>query len=226
MANIVLIVGESGSGKSRSIKNLNSKETFIINVNNKALPFKGWKDKYPLTADKNCRMSIKNDAIEIQKSLEFIDKKMPEIKVIVIDDYHYMMSLEFVRRIKEKGFEKYNDLAANFVNCITKAKDCREDLTIFFLAHTEDEVIEGKRYSKVKTVGRFVNDKIVPEGFFTIVLESCIIKKDDDKVEYMFKTNATDECSIVKSPEEMFVDKLIPNDLAVVLTAIKNYEKE
>ena len=46
MAQGILIIAESGSGKSTSIENLNPAETFIINVANKALPFKGWKNKY------------------------------------------------------------------------------------------------------------------------------------------------------------------------------------
>ena len=46
MAELGAIVGESGSGKSTSIRNLDPKETFIINVARKALPFKGYKKNY------------------------------------------------------------------------------------------------------------------------------------------------------------------------------------
>ena len=46
MSNVVMIIGDSGTGKSRSILNLNSKETFIINVLNKPLPFRGSINKY------------------------------------------------------------------------------------------------------------------------------------------------------------------------------------
>ncbi len=46
MSNTSLIMGESGTGKSTSIRNLNPKETFIINVLNKPLPFKGYKSNY------------------------------------------------------------------------------------------------------------------------------------------------------------------------------------
>jgi ABC-type oligopeptide transport system ATPase subunit len=43
MAQSVLVIAESGSGKSTSIRNLDPKETVIINIANKPLPFKGWK---------------------------------------------------------------------------------------------------------------------------------------------------------------------------------------
>lgn len=46
MSNLIALVGTSGSGKSTSIRNLNPKETFIINVASKPLPFKGWKTNY------------------------------------------------------------------------------------------------------------------------------------------------------------------------------------
>ena len=41
-----LIIGQPGSGKSTSIENLDPKETFIISVLNKPLPFRGYKNKY------------------------------------------------------------------------------------------------------------------------------------------------------------------------------------
>jgi predicted AAA+ superfamily ATPase len=46
MANNVIILGKSGSGKSSSIKTLNPKETVIINVLRKKLPFKGSQSLY------------------------------------------------------------------------------------------------------------------------------------------------------------------------------------
>lgn len=48
MSNLIAIVGPSGCGKSSSIRNLNSEETFIINVASKPLPFKGWRSKYTI----------------------------------------------------------------------------------------------------------------------------------------------------------------------------------
>lgn len=54
MANAVAVVTESGFGKTTSlgqipelgIKGLKPEETFLINVKNKPLPFRGWKNKY------------------------------------------------------------------------------------------------------------------------------------------------------------------------------------
>lgn len=46
MANNVIILGKSGAGKSTSIRDLNPKETVIINTLNKRLPFKGSNSMY------------------------------------------------------------------------------------------------------------------------------------------------------------------------------------
>ena len=87
MAQSVLIIAESGCGKSTSIESLNPAETFIINVANKPLPFKGWKAKYPafdpISLKGNCaNVSSPKD---IEATLKIINGKK-EIKNIVIDD--------------------------------------------------------------------------------------------------------------------------------------------
>ena len=46
MANAVIILGKSGTGKSSSIKTLNPKDTIILNVLGKKLPFKGSSSLY------------------------------------------------------------------------------------------------------------------------------------------------------------------------------------
>ncbi len=52
MSQNVLIIGQSGTGKSRAIKNLPADETFVINVMDKPLPFKGFNKNYQrLTSD-------------------------------------------------------------------------------------------------------------------------------------------------------------------------------
>ena len=53
MAQSTLIIAESGSGKSTSIRNLEPKETFIINIANKPLPFRGWKKNYTQISKSN-----------------------------------------------------------------------------------------------------------------------------------------------------------------------------
>ena len=53
MAQSVLIIADSGTGKSTAIRDLNPDETFIINIANKPLPFKGWKSSYKVANKEN-----------------------------------------------------------------------------------------------------------------------------------------------------------------------------
>ena len=89
-AETIAIVGESGTGKSTSLRNLNPDETFIISTTGKPLPFKGYKKKYiPMKIEGkivtgNYFVSSKWD--QILKILQIIDKMMPNIKQVIVDD--------------------------------------------------------------------------------------------------------------------------------------------
>ena len=98
MADLIGVVGNAGSGKSTSMRNLDPKTTFIINVAGKPLPFKGWKKNYvPLTQDPTTKAFSGNlyntsDVKMILQILKMINKQRPEIKVVVIEDAQYIMA--------------------------------------------------------------------------------------------------------------------------------------
>lgn len=161
MAQAVLIVAESGAGKSTSIETLDPKETFIINVANKPLPFKGWRKKYTIWSKENPsgNMYDKSGPENIEACIKYISEKRPEIKTIVVDDFQYMSSFEFFDKANEKGYEKFTQIGAHLARIARMPKDMREDLLIFFLTHAEEATdMEGKRKFKAKTIG----EKILP----------------------------------------------------------------
>ena len=73
MAQSVLIIADSGSGKSTSISKLNPDETFIINIANKPLPFKGWKKNYTMISKENPKGNRERNVSPVwqNKFLEF-----------------------------------------------------------------------------------------------------------------------------------------------------------
>ena len=113
MAQSVLVIADSGTGKSTSIRNLNPKETFIINIANKPLPFKGWKSKYKQISKDNPsgNLTAASTAAGIVKALKHVNDKMPDIKTIVVDDWQYMSSFEYFDRAQEKGYDKFTQIA-------------------------------------------------------------------------------------------------------------------
>ncbi|KYC52649.1 MAG: hypothetical protein AMQ22_00699 [Candidatus Methanofastidiosum methylothiophilum] len=218
MSQIIVIYGESGTGKSTSIRTLDQKETFIINVIGKPLPFKGWKNQYTLrTKETGGNMLISDNSQNIVSILTNIDKKMPEIKNIIIDDFQYTMGNEFMRRATEKGYEKFTQIGQNAWNIINQAIALRDDIKVFFLTHSDTDEF-GR--SKIKTIGKMLDDKICIAGMFTIVLYSTIL---DDR--YVFLTQST-QSAMAKSPLGMFDDKVIDNDLSYVISKMNEYEIE
>lgn len=215
MATTILVIGESGTGKSTSIRTLDPKETMIINVLNKPLPFRGWRNNYKRkTVDTEGNIYSSNDSANIITAIRIVDER-DHVKCLVIDDFQHVMCNEFMIRALEKGFDKFTEIGQHAYNVINAARNCRESLNVFFLSHSE---IDEHGRTKCMTVGKIVDKYAKIEGWVTIVLSTIV--KDDD---YFFQTR-TDGLIMAKSPMGMFEDKYIPNDLQLVNEAINNYD--
>jgi len=225
MAHSVLIIADSGTGKSTSMRNLDPKETFIINIANKPLPFKGWKSKYtPISKDNPTgNMTTAASAAGIIKAIQHVNDKMPHITNLIVDDWQYMSSFEYFDRANEKGYDKFTQIAANLAQVAKMPKDLRDDLYVFFLTHSEESTdVNGHRKVKAKTIGKMIDNTLTLEGLFSIVLFGRV-KKTEDALEYGFDTvnNGENTC---KSPMGMFKDSFIDNDLQLVKDCIIKYE--
>jgi len=219
MANCILILGESGTGKSTSIRTLDPKETAIISVIGKPLPFKGWKNGYQMCTKENPEgnLAVTDKADSIIKMLKYFSKR-ETIHHIVIDDFQYLLANEYMRRAKEKSYEKFTDIGQNAWAVINESQELRKEtngLNVYIMAHVERDA-SGRE--KIKTIGKMLDDKITVEGLFTTVLYTV---RDENGYHFMTQNNGNNTC---KSPLGMFSGNLIDNDLALVAEAIKNYE--
>ena len=226
MAQSVLVIADSGSGKSTSIRDLDPKETFIVNIANKPLPFKGWKKDYTMISKDNQKgnMTGVSSAAGIMKAMMHVNDKMPHIKNLVIDDWQYMSSFEYFDKADEKGYDKFTSIAKNLAQVAKLPKDMRDDLYIFFLTHSEESTdINGHRKVKAKTVGKMIDNALTLEGLFSIVLFGKVVKDEEEKLNYVFETanNGENTC---KSPDGMFENVRISNSLKLVKNAIIEYE--
>lgn len=110
MAELLAVVGESGSGKTTSVRNLNPEKTFIISTTGKRPGIKGANKKYSNFVIQDGKISgnfyASSNVDQIGKVLQIVDKKMPHITTIVVDDYQYVMGFEAMDRAKEKSWIK------------------------------------------------------------------------------------------------------------------------
>ena len=213
MSKALLIMGESGSGKTTSCRNLDPKTTYYIDCDKKGLSWRGWREQYSVE-NRNYVCTDRPEAV--QRLVANVAEKAPHVKNVVIDTINGIMVADEMRRIREKGYDKWVDLASCVWTLIDTAYSYRDDLTIIFLAHSQTERDDnGYTFTRLKTNGRKL-DKIVLESKFTVVLLSkCVDGK------YLFEVHANN--STVKSPLGMFDSNEIPNDATKVLEAMEEY---
>lgn len=157
MAELVAIVGESGSGKTSSIRNLNPEETFIISTTGKRPGVKGAKKKYiDFTVSEgkiNGNFFTTANVENIKKVMTLVDKKMPNIKVLIIDDFQYLQAFEAMARVDEKGYGKFTDIAKHAYEALKSAMNLRDDLFVCVLTHSDNTGDNINPYYRIKTQG-------------------------------------------------------------------------
>lgn len=207
----ILLIGRSGSGKSSSLRNLDPKETAIIKCVNKRLPFRKGDDKF-----KSMYLTTSQDII---KTVADIVTKAPHIKTIILDDIFYLSSFENFRRVSEKGYGKYTEMAKNFFDILTMPDYVkRDDITFVYITHSETN--PNTMETDVKTIGKMLDSQLGVAGLFTIVIEA---QASTPEGQYKFKVHNTEGESVVKTPMGLFEEDYVDNDLNLVLKAIKEY---
>ena len=217
---LIGIVGATGTGKSTSVKHLDPKETYIINVAKKELPFKGAEKLYNAEA-KNYKEV--DDANEITRLLKTISDKAPHIKNIIIEDSNYIIGFNMLARATEVGFTKFTIMAKDMVELFREARRLRDDLKVFYFTHPETIEDSGEIIGyKIKTAGKLIDNQIVLEGLLTICLYTHVEESKDGTATYNFVTNRFKKYP-AKSPDGMFADIRIPNNLQQVVNSIDEY---
>lgn len=218
-----MLLGKTGTGKTTSIRTLNPEETIIINVLGKKLPFKGSDALY--NADKKNLFRIE----DYQQMINLLQacNGQPHVKNIILDDCIYIMRKEYFKRAKETGYGKYTELAQHFQQIISTCEQMRGDINVFMILHSEDVQSDKTTVGyKVSTIGQLIDNQYNPMEVVPMVLYSAIKFDEKGKPTYGFYTHATMEGTIqipAKTPNEMFEEDFIPNDLGAVVKAMNEY---
>lgn len=204
MAQKVLIMGESGTGKSTSMRNCDPATTAVVNPVGKPLPFKG-----------SGKFAMLNGETEARKICKWMKEQAAAgKKLIVVDDFQYILAVPYMNRIKETGWDKYNDFGANYFEIIEVCKELPDDVIVAYMTHLE--TLENG-LTTVKLIGKLLREKITIEGLFSIVLRTGV-----NEAKYYFYTQNSGK-DTVKSPIGMFPAYAIDNDLNYVADKIRNY---
>lgn len=199
MAIGAFILGQSGTGKSFSLKTLDPANVGFINVVGKFLPFR----------NAGFRQVVTDDAHQICDLL-----RKSQAPIVVIDDFQYLMCNKYMREIDVKGFDKFAQNGKNIWQILNTINyEMKPYQRVYILSHTDE--VDGK--TKLKTIGKLLDEKITPEGMVGIVLQTHI---ENGRNFFITQNNGF---TTVKTPFEMFDDDLIPNDLEFVDNAICEY---
>jgi hypothetical protein len=212
MSTPILVIGGSGTGKSTSFRNLDPSKTLLIQAIAKPLPFSGV--DYPGWARFNAETKTGNIFVTDDAASVIALINGTKRKTIIIDDVQYIMANEYMRRCAETGYAKFTEIARHMWDILNAAAVCAPDVHIYMLSHSE---ITDAGQTKIKTIGKLLDDKITVEGMFSMVLKTVV---QDGKYYFATKNNGQDT---TKTPMGMFKDELIPNDLAEVDAAVIKY---
>jgi len=219
MSRLIAIAGDTGVGKSSSLVHLDPKETYIINVAGKELPFKGSSKLYNVE-NKNYR--VVETAGEVLELLNILSNKAKEIKNIIIEDANYLMGFNMVDRATETGYTKFSLMAQSMKNLIQGAKKLRDDITVVYMSHIEEIEDSGDIVGyKLKTAGKLVDKELKLDGLFTVVIYA-VPETKGEITSYNFHTNRYKKYP-AKSPAGMFAENTIENNLKTVIDTVNKY---
>ena len=205
MAQKTLVMGESGTGKSTSMRNLDPAITSIVNPVGKPLPFKSKNGKFIMLNNETKSSNI----VSWMKGQVRAGKK-----ILVVDDFQYLLSIPYMNRIHEGGWDKWNDFGDDYFRLIDVCAELPADVRVYYLSHCETL---DNGITTIKLIGKLLREKITIEGLFTTVLRTSVI---DQKYYFLTQNSGKDT---VKSPMGMFEAYAVENDLAYIDDKICNY---
>ena len=211
---VIGLMGESGAGKTTSMRNLDPATTVYIDCDKKGLSWKGWKSQYNTENKNYLKTDFPQVALQMLQRVN-TEEAFKKVKTVIIDTLNGLMVADEMRRSKEKGYDKWMDLAASVYELVDYALTVRDDLTVIFVCHTQTERDDaGYSFTRIKTSGRKLDKIALESKFTTVLLAKCVDGK------YLFETQS--KFSTAKSPFGALEPEM-DNDITEVVKRLEDY---
>lgn len=211
---VIGLMGESGAGKTTSMRNLDPATTVYIDCDKKGLSWKGWKSQYNTENKNYLKTDFPQVALQMLQRVN-TEEAFKKVKTVIIDTLNGLMVADEMRRSKEKGYDKWMDLAASVYELVDYALTVRDDLTVIFVCHTQTERDDaGYSFTRIKTSGRKLDKIALESKFTTVLLAKCVDGK------YLFETQS--KFSTAKSPFGALEPEM-ENDITEVVKRLADY---
>ena len=239
----ILVLAKSGFGKTTSwagreklgIRGLDPKETYVIQCIGRGVP----NPNYKLCPSSEIKDMAKGNRIQVdnitgldrfKRVADLIEmlKKSP-YKNIVLDDLNYLSQDFYMANAMKGGWDVPKQIGYGMGLIFDAMKGLPENKNLICLAHYEEyKDKNGDSISyKFKTTGKMVDDYITPEGKFDIILFGKQSFNSETKKpvkvfvkEFDGEFPAKDSIGVLDA-----LDNEIPNDLGIIVDAIKEYYK-
>lgn len=246
----VVIAGYSNSGKSTSLRYLDPKVTFIVNVNDKPLGIPGFKKNYipfkkRVVLDKNGKPMVNektgkeikkwsgnyyqscsyNDIHAVLDLFEAINDKYHIYSNFVIEDINYLLGQDIMDMATVASRDKYSTFAYNYNKLIRRIISLNVDNVIITSHLMTEELSNGKLFTRMACSSKLMEKASALDGMFNwIFYAEKIIDDVDETVKYVYRTrtNGYDTC---RSTSGCFKDKYIKPNIQAVLDRIKAFEE-
>lgn len=234
----ILIYGPSGGGKSSSNRNLDHTRTGYINTDRKELPFYNWENVYKTVKKPDGKPDYgKSNYVTPKQTKSVLDaikawEQRPDLDNIVLDTVTHMMAHDFMKRILEKGYDKFSQMGLNVYDILDHIRDTKSDKNFIVMAHNDLAIdAAGDKVNKIRSFGKLMDEKVEIPSMFTTVLYVAG-KRENGVTRHLFQTQ-TDGSTFAKSPVAFKDGKPIPalpdfemdNDTAVVIERLTKFRK-
>jgi|TARA_R110000822_G_scaffold43327_5_gene117063 hypothetical protein len=212
---LIAIVGHSGSGKSTSLRNLDPKTTYILDLERKGFPFRN--------ANRFNIVPVEN-ANAFPRMLAQVLKE-DNCETIVVESFtKYVEQVNTLATNSFKGYDIWSFYNRTIRNMLDSIKN--DKATIIFTA--VDDIVKipqitggESSHRRVKVQGK-VHEGAVEKEFLMVLFTEVRKNEKTEEMEYFFQTN-TDGVTSAKTPMGMFDTQLIPNDIVEVLKKAEEY---